>query len=656
MSAPEKPFLMRLLASLQKEPPITLAREALWRARRTFRQRRFSARLGGRCPVEFRAPGFFKPDLAAVNAESRGLILEYCDRLLRGRFTIFGYEEVTLGFPPPWNVDFVAGAEWPVSAAAAASAVRFDGSDVKIPWEISRLQFLPVLGKAWTLTHEIRYRAAAKQAVDDWIEKNPAGLGINWHIAMEASLRAASLCFLLELLSPFAEEEQVWLDRVTASLWHHLLFIESHLEFSHLMRSNHYLSNLFGLAALSCCLRGPGMRRRLDRYSRLLQAEIPHQTYADGGDFEASTGYHVFAAQLFLCGRLFLRARGASIRPEFESRLRAMFSILTELSDDQCRLPQIGDCDDGRAELLSSDLRNAMLPPHERDSLKVPGLIGLGRAIFGLTDKGEKTDAAWFGLSSTQVSHEMAQPARRVAVFEKSRLARVCAGGASVIFCAMPNGIGGKGSHTHNDKLSFTLQIGAHELFCDSGTCVYTRDVKARNEFRSTAAHNTVRVAGLEQNSISPSPLEAFRLGNEAIVSPIEVTEFADGIQFRASCTAFRRIGIAHARTLRLYEDHRLIIEDELLGNGEFPVEMFFQVAPEWRIMELSASGSSHSCRLAGPGEANVEWSASSTIQVDQTPSQISRVYGHSLPSVRLRVSLQAALPARMTTRVQWKP
>ena len=42
------------------------------------------------------------------------------------------------------------------------------------------------------------------------------------------------------------------------------------------------------------------MGRRLGKYARAVQREILLQTYADGGDYEASTGYHVLVAQMFL--------------------------------------------------------------------------------------------------------------------------------------------------------------------------------------------------------------------------------------------------------------------------------------------------------------------------------------------------------------------
>jgi hypothetical protein len=126
--------------------------------------------------------------------------------------------------------------------------IRFDGSDIKVPHELSRLQFLPVLGKAYVLTRDERYRQNAKRLLSHWIEQNPVGTGVNWSIAMEAALRATSICFLLNLISPLRPDEEGWLATVTRCLWHHLLYIEAHIEFSHLISSNHYLSNVAGCA------------------------------------------------------------------------------------------------------------------------------------------------------------------------------------------------------------------------------------------------------------------------------------------------------------------------------------------------------------------------------------------------------------------------
>ena len=106
---------------------------------------------------------------------------------------------------------------------------------------------------------------------------------------MEAALRGISLCLTMELLWPFTEDEKPWLDQMTASLWQHLRFIEAHSEFSFLLRSNHYLSNIVGLTTLTAYLQGPGIQKRFKKYARAVNREILVQTYSDGGDCEASS-------------------------------------------------------------------------------------------------------------------------------------------------------------------------------------------------------------------------------------------------------------------------------------------------------------------------------------------------------------------------------
>ena len=118
------------------------------------------------------------------------------------------------------------------------------------------------------------------------------------------------------------------------------------------------------------------MDERFHRYARAVQQEILLQTYADGGDYEASTGYHVLVSQMFLHSYLVQRARGMAIDPRFEQRLTSMFEWLAALADDQGTVPQLGDCDDGRVELMLDDIRQAALPVEQRNSLKIASYLG----------------------------------------------------------------------------------------------------------------------------------------------------------------------------------------------------------------------------------------------------------------------------------------
>ncbi|HJX84341.1 MAG TPA: heparinase II/III family protein, partial [Candidatus Angelobacter sp.] len=312
--------------------------------------------------MRIRMVPYYQPRLDDVSSEQRRTILELADGICQRRIPFLSYETQNMGSSPNWNADFVSGKEWPMEPSHSLAVVRFDGSDIKVPWELSRLQFLPILGKAFCLTHQPGYRAAARQFVDDWIDRNPVGQGANWIVAMEVALRALSILFTLNLLWPLADEEKDWGEKVTHSLWQHLIYIEAHLEFSHILRGNHYLSNLMGLYGLAVFLDGPGMPQRRRRYQRLLEREILLHVYEDGGNYEASSGYHVLVTQIFSTAYQLMRADGAVPAPSFLDRLRTMFVWMDSLADSSGRLPHVGDCDDGRVEYLFDDLRQMATP------------------------------------------------------------------------------------------------------------------------------------------------------------------------------------------------------------------------------------------------------------------------------------------------------
>src|SRR5581483_6676627 len=122
------------------------------------------------------------------------------------------------------------------------------------------------------------------------------------------------------LFWPRWQADEPWVQQLTTSLWQHLLFIEAHNEFSHLGRSNHYLSNIFGLLCVSSYLQGPGMLEQRQQAYELLENEMRHQVYEDGGDYEASTGYHVFVMQMFTSALRVMRTCSYDPKPEFTER------------------------------------------------------------------------------------------------------------------------------------------------------------------------------------------------------------------------------------------------------------------------------------------------------------------------------------------------
>jgi hypothetical protein len=635
--------------ALHREPLPTLIGEAAWRGLRSLRKTSFQlAGPGAACPVTFQQIDYYQLQKQLVSRQARASILDYADAILRGEYPLMGYGNPRLGTRPDWQCDWVSGKTWPVNDSGKIRIVRHDGSDVKAPWELSRLQWSPVVAKAFVLTGDKKYRAALRSSLTDWIVANPLGKGVNWTVAMEAALRGISLCLTMELLWPFSLEEKPWLDQLTASLWQHLRFIEAHSEFSFLVRSNHYLSNIVGLTTLSAYLRGPGMRRRLRKNAQAVQREILVQTYADGGDGEASTGYHVLVSQMFLHSLVVQRRMGVAIAPEFETRLRLMFEWINSLADDSWKLPHLGDCDNGRVELLLDDIEQTTLPAGERHSLRAGSLTGLASHLLQLGSGGYGQDAVWFGHTTG------AGPGKRwqkpLSLLPDSGLAALRAGQASIVFCAMPNGLHGKGSHTHCDKLSLVFRLGADEVFCDSGSRCYTRSAELRNRDRSTRAHNTLMVDGADQNSLSSDPRLLFRCGNEADVSPI--TSEGGGM-VRASHQGYSGMGIEHERTIQLGEGSLLVV-DWVRGAGEHLLDLQYVLGPAWRASSEMMSGKTVSCVIMGPRRLTLECASESSLTLSLTPAEISREYGATIPVSSIRIQTTACLPAKVQTRVQW--
>jgi hypothetical protein len=643
---------LRNLASVVRNEPLpNLIREAGWRGIRSIRRSIFRLKgQGGDCPVIFRPIDYYRVRRDFVSDRTREAVLAYADAILRGEYPLMGYGAPHLGVNPDWQCDWVSGKSWSIEGSEKMQIVRHDGSDVKAPWELSRLQFGPVVAKAYVLTNDRRYREALRSLLTDWIEHNPIGKGVNWTVPMEAALRGISLCLTMELLWPFTTEEKPWLDQVTGSLWQHLRFIEAHSEFSFLRRSNHYLSNLVGLTTLSAYLRGRGTGRRLGKYARAVQREILLQTYADGGDYEASTGYHVLVAQMFLHSFVVQQRSGCVIAPAFEGRLRQMFEWIASLADDAWKLPHLGDCDNGRVELLNDDIAQTMLPVPGRHSLRVGCLCGLASYLLQIPVGDEADDAVWFGLSTGGYAGKPEQ--RPVSVMPESGIAVLRSGEASVIFCAMPNGLRGKGSHTHCDKLSIIFRLGSEEVLCDSGSRCYTRSAELRYLDRSTRAHNTLMVDGADQNIVPSDPGLLFWCGDEAMVSRIALSEGGE-MAARASHQGYSRIGIEHHRTVQLTQGSLLVL-DELSGREKHLLELRYILGPEWRVSSEMMTGETVSCAIAGPRRLSLRCEAKSPLALVILPAEISREYGTALPASCVRIQTTATLPARVQTRVQW--
>ncbi|MCD6288561.1 MAG: alginate lyase family protein, partial [Candidatus Hydrogenedentes bacterium] len=287
-------------------------------------------------------------------------IIEDAEMLCRHKFSMLGAETVDLGNPIDWHRDFKSGGRWrPGMYYKLVSRWRPNGrADIKVPWELSRFQHLPTLGKAYWLTGDERYARELVDQVSDWIARNPVGFGVNWACTMDVSIRAVNWLwgwyFVKE--SPSIDDRFVLL--FLKSLWQHGVHIMDNLEIitfeGKKYKNNHYLADVAGLVYLGLML--PEFRVAAEWFDagvHALENEIRVQTHEDGPSFEQSVPYHRLALELFMYPALLCRLNGVDMSLGYLHRLERMVEFTAAYTKPDGTAPQIGDADDGRLHIMS---------------------------------------------------------------------------------------------------------------------------------------------------------------------------------------------------------------------------------------------------------------------------------------------------------------
>ncbi len=236
---------------------------------------------------------------ARVATLDRTTLLERADAVVAHRFDLLGSGPVDLGPRIDWLADFKTGRRWPLAHISQVPIVFGDGSDIKVPWELSRCQHLPLLAAVYRLTGEALYLNEIGAQIESFIAANPVEFGPNWACTMDVAIRAANWVAALAMV---ADARPPWLERAVGSLLLHGRFIRSHLEWGE-VRGNHYLSDVVGLLPVAALFSGSDTGRRWAEWAAAeLIAEMEHQVRPDGCDHEASIPYHRLVTELFVCG------------------------------------------------------------------------------------------------------------------------------------------------------------------------------------------------------------------------------------------------------------------------------------------------------------------------------------------------------------------
>ncbi len=320
--------------------------------------------------------------------------------------------------PIDWQIDFKSGYRWREGRwSGTVQFAHHPGVDVKVPWELGRLQHLVHLALAFAQApgDGDRYVREFRDQGLDFMAANPPGFGVNWACTMDVAIRAANLVLARDILiahgavlgGPFEGE-------FSASLIAHGRFIASHLEWKAAGRGNHYLADVVGLLFTAAFLPpSPETDRWLAFAVRAVIAEIEDQFSADGTNIEASTGYHRLSAEMAIYAAALilglsddrvealatydhrqwrhhpaLPAAAVVALPlpgAVADRLERMVEFTIQATKPNRRVVQVGDTDNGRlfkvCPLMDDDVSEAHLDHR--------ALAAAGRGLFERPDFAE---------------------------------------------------------------------------------------------------------------------------------------------------------------------------------------------------------------------------------------------------------------------------
>jgi hypothetical protein len=542
---------------------------------------------------------------------------------------------------------------------------------------------------------ESPYAAEFVAEILDWDKENPPLIGPNWISPMEAAIRIVNWIWGYAFMGGSPAFDENVRKVFYRNLLSHGRFILRNLE----PYGNHRFSNFVGLVWLGVLF--PEFKEAAEWREVGLKGfndELGKQVRADGCHFEGSIPYHRLVLEMAATTWLLLRRKGIELPAESQTAIARMFEFTAAYLGRSGLAPQVGDADDGRLqEFLPLDKRDhsyllslaAVLTgrpefkltekPHpeaywllgeqglqEYDSLRAacalrrqdalaappaqrplaPAAVARGPASIGGSDQaddegrqgrpsGPRTEPGANGRPSVSICGS-----NRSAAFPESGFYVLASEKLHVfVSCRHPHPLD-VGAHGHNDHLSFTLAFDGVEFIVDLGTYTYTGNLQERDQFRSTAAHNTIMADGEEINPLPRN--DPFRLKDKA---NCRVTEWRSGEEedfLTAEHEGYAPLDVHVRRTFRL--DRRaeiLCITDSFAGSGVHELIWRFHFAPEAKVeltgRELVASRGGRSLRLS--------FSPIPGMNFRLCPGWYSPRYGVKEPAISLVMKTRCNLP-----------
>ena len=520
---------------------------------------------------------------AAPDARFVDALVAAAEAILAGHWVALGVERSDLVPEPDWFWDPETGVRSDPDRYSFDVNPRDPSQtgNVKNVWELSRHHHVTVLAAAYFLSGRTEFAEAAADQLRSWWRRNPFLHGVNWTSGIELGIRLISWTWTRRLLDGWPGAAALFEDspEFRDQLYQHQVYLERFVSHDS-SANNHLIAELAGQFVASCAFAlFPESSRWRRAAAQGLLAEAEAQTFPSGLNRELASDYHGFVLELLLAAATEGETCGHPIGPGIWDVIIRMADAGAAFVDADGREPRQGDGDQGVALQLDGGHRprwRSLLPTLQR-------LVGRC-SWWPEVDETDVRTALW--TAGIVVSHQASRPAARPNLFPDAGmvLLRDPTPGQEEIWCRCdggPFGFLSIAGHAHADALSVEVRFGGVDVLADPGTYCYHVSPEWRSYFRSTRAHNTIEVDGVDQAEQSGP----FNWRRHADAETLHVAGLDGGpvASWTGRHHGYERLDppVGHTRSVVLdRHERRLTVTDRLSGGGARPVRLSFHLGP----------------------------------------------------------------------------
>lgn len=481
-------------------------------------------------------------------------------------FRVFDYQL----FHKEWNAGFQTENTWPEDVFSGNLSIgqREDIGDIRTNWELNRHFQFACLAKNYYITGEERYLSELTNLFNDWNQHNLFLHGAQWTSAMELGIRVISWIYTYVFLAYALEKYQNGESELPGKLCHGIVVMAEYI-CKHRARfssaNNHLIVEMLAVGMSGILFE---KEEWIQTSVQILTEELPKQNYEDGVNREMSLHYQSFVMEAYGILWLALKHNQREVHGSWKTYLTAMSRFVADCCGDYGEVIVFGDNDEGK--LL--DLQGR-IDDHYRYVLQLMGMLLDTR--FTKVDLIE--NICWITTEAQQKAYH------EKVLYTPGLVSHYQKGGYTIlrsrdrkVLIGMDHaelGFGSIAAHGHADALSIQVYFEGRPVLVDSGTYNYHVPKKIRNEIRSTKAHNTVYIEGIEQAEM----LGPFLWGKRYQVNDVQIRETDRDVQIEATISYG---GNVHTRRVRFDFDSALVVEDSI--SREISAEQIWRIPEDW--------------------------------------------------------------------------